>query len=64
MPPTTPTQLPELTCNAEGIPHAAHAWDFGSGETFHCAGSPVDPDWDWCTEECPEDCEADHQGEE
>lgn len=21
-------------------------------------------EWDWCTEDCPEDCEADHRGEE
>lgn len=21
-------------------------------------------EWEWCTDECPEDCEADHKGEE
>lgn len=29
-----------LACNAEGIPHAAHDWDFGSGEVFRCDGTP------------------------
>ena len=25
--------------------------------------APLD-EWDWCTDHCPEDCEADHKGEE
>ncbi len=27
-----------LQCNADGIPHAPHEWDFGSPDTFWCAG--------------------------
>lgn len=29
----------ELPCNADGIPHSAHVWDFGSGEEFVCRGA-------------------------
>lgn len=43
------------------LSHEAHLWDFGSGETFACDGWP---DEYACTDECPADCEADHQGEE
>lgn len=29
---------PLVECNAMGIRHAAHTWDFGSGEEFTCPG--------------------------
>ena len=43
-----------LSCNAEGIPHSAHDWDFGSGEMFRCAGTPG------CDDECTGLCGEHH----
>lgn len=36
--PTRVTPPDVLRCNAEGIKHGPHIWDFGSGVNYQCAG--------------------------